>query len=134
MKLTKANTRAFKAIGYDADKAIIHVEFNSGAVFEYGSVTPEDWKALNDADSIGSHFAKVIKPTRNAVPIRNAEKKSEVEAPKAEALPSEKMQPCNVNGQLGKNAMCGRVTVNSGLCSSSCKCKHKAAKIDIKAD
>ncbi|AUR90894.1 KTSC domain protein [Vibrio phage 1.151.O._10N.222.46.B1] len=46
MKMQKVDSKAFKSIGYDSEREAIHVEFNSGAVFEYGSVTAEDWDKL----------------------------------------------------------------------------------------
>lgn len=78
MKMEKVESKAFKSIGYDPEREVIHVEFNTGAVFEYGSVSAEDWEAMKAAKSIGGYFMKSIKPTRNAVPIKNADRKTEV--------------------------------------------------------
>ncbi len=79
MKMEKVDSIAFKSIGYDSEREAIHVEFNNGAVFEYGSVSAEDWEAMNAVKSIGGYFTRSIKPTRNAVLIKNADRKAEVE-------------------------------------------------------
>ncbi|CAH9016390.1 putative KTSC domain-containing protein [Vibrio phage 137E35-1] len=130
--MQKVDSKAFKSIGYDSEREVIHVEFNSGAVFEYGSVSAEDWEAMSTAKSIGGYFMRSIKPTRDAVPIKGADRKAEVEAPAPKPTAKNK-QACKVNGVLGKNAMCGRVTVKGSLCSAEGECEHKAPQIDFKA-
>lgn len=56
-----------EAIGYHPESQTMHVEFKGGTpenprVYEYVGVTPEEHAALIKAESIGSHFARKIKP------------------------------------------------------------------------
>lgn len=50
------------SIGYDPEARKLHVEFRSGAVYEYDHVAPEEHSMLMNAPSVGSHFAKQIMP------------------------------------------------------------------------
>jgi hypothetical protein len=48
-------------IGYDADREILQIEFNSGAVYQYAEVDPHTWEDLQSSDSIGSFYNEEIK-------------------------------------------------------------------------
>ena len=48
-------------IGYDADREILQIEFNSGAVYQYADVDPHTWEDLRSSDSIGSFYNDEIK-------------------------------------------------------------------------
>lgn len=50
-----------KAVGYDPVNHALRIQFNSDAVHEYESVTPDKHTALMNAPSIGSHFHANIK-------------------------------------------------------------------------
>lgn len=109
MKLTiTTNSSMITAAGYDEERQALRVKFKNGKVFEYSGVTLEEKKALLAAESFGSYFSRFIKPEHDALPI---------EEPKRDK--------CMVDGVLGKNAMCGRVTVQGGFCSSDVECIHK---------
>ena len=51
-----------KEIGYDAFCQLLEVEFNSGGVYQYYPVAPDDFSKLEAADSIGSHLYHFIQP------------------------------------------------------------------------
>jgi hypothetical protein len=48
-------------VGYDEDREILQIEFNSGAVYQYAHVEPELWEDLQSTDSIGSFYNHEIK-------------------------------------------------------------------------
>jgi hypothetical protein len=62
MTLTPVQSSSINAIGYDADTRALHVEFSSGQTYHYPDVDPEAHQALVNAPSVGSHFAKHIRP------------------------------------------------------------------------
>ncbi|MEH1767201.1 KTSC domain-containing protein [Nostoc sp.] len=49
------------AVGYDRNKQILQVEFQSGAVYQYLGVDEDTWEDLHSSDSIGSFFNQKIK-------------------------------------------------------------------------
>jgi KTSC domain len=48
-------------VGYDYDREILQIEFNSGSVYQYSQVEPELWEDLQSTDSIGSFYNQEIK-------------------------------------------------------------------------
>lgn len=50
-----------KAVGYDADKSELHVQFHNGGHYRYLGVSPEKHRALMAASSVGSHLHSHIK-------------------------------------------------------------------------
>jgi hypothetical protein len=48
-------------VGYDEEREILQIEFNSGAVYQYSHVEPELWEDLQSTDSIGSFYNHEIK-------------------------------------------------------------------------
>jgi hypothetical protein len=48
-------------VGYDDDRGILQIEFNSGAVYQYSEVDPHTWADLQSTDSIGSFYNEEIK-------------------------------------------------------------------------
>jgi KTSC domain len=48
-------------VGYDAEREILQIEFNSGAVYQYAEVDPHKWADLQSSDSIGSFYNEEIK-------------------------------------------------------------------------
>ena len=49
------------ALGYDAEKQILAVQFASGEVYHHAEVSPESASALATAESIGRHYGKHIR-------------------------------------------------------------------------
>lgn len=58
LQLRPVKSSAIAAIGHDADTSTLHVEFTSGATYEYPDVSADEYAALHGAPSIGSHFGK----------------------------------------------------------------------------
>lgn len=57
------------SIGHDPARNVLHVEFKSGKVYEYRDITAGEHKSLINAESVGSHFARMIKPYYQGTPI-----------------------------------------------------------------
>jgi hypothetical protein len=71
-----------EAIGYDAETKTLAIQFKGkgetpGSVYHYSNFTPDDWQAFRDAESIGSHFYKNIKPAKDKYPYVRIEPESE---------------------------------------------------------
>lgn len=67
MELKPVKSSNIEAVGYDADKQELQIQFKGGAVYAYDGVLPDDYEALKYAPSVGSHFHAKIKnnyPTR----------------------------------------------------------------------
>ena len=67
MERKPVRSGSVRSVGYDAAARLLHVEFNAkdarmpGRVYEYANVDPEQHRALLEAPSVGSHFARHIK-------------------------------------------------------------------------
>jgi hypothetical protein len=66
------------AIGYDAETQTLAIQFKAkgaapGSLYHYANVTPDDFAAFRDAESIGSHFYKHIKPFKDKYPYVKVE-------------------------------------------------------------
>lgn len=59
--LTPVNSSNIEAIAFDDAIGGLFVKFKSGKIFLYAGVTPDHYKKLGTAKSIGSHFASEIK-------------------------------------------------------------------------
>jgi hypothetical protein len=64
------NSSNIAGVGYDAATQEMHVQFSSGATYSYIGVPPEHHEALANADSIGAHFAKHIRPNYTGKRVR----------------------------------------------------------------
>ena len=56
MQLTTVESSMIHAIGYDKDKRILEVVFNTGRTYQYGDVPPEVYAAFMQAESKGRYF------------------------------------------------------------------------------
>lgn len=68
------------SIGHNPEAGILAIRFKTkdGAptsLYHYRNVTVEDFTAFNDAESIGSHFYKHIKPFSEKYPYERIEAK-----------------------------------------------------------
>ena len=64
---TPVRSSVIAAVGYDAETAVLEVEFRSGDVYRYFAVPPSVHRALIEADSPGAYFNKNVSdhyPTR----------------------------------------------------------------------
>lgn len=51
-----------KSVGYDAGTATLEVEFTNGSVWSYADVPADVYADMMKAGSVGSFFAKAVKP------------------------------------------------------------------------
>ena len=49
------------AVGYDAKKKILHVQFTHGGTYLYSGVPEQVYKTLLESDSVGTYFSQNIK-------------------------------------------------------------------------
>ncbi|MGB8422228.1 KTSC domain-containing protein [Paraburkholderia sp.] len=70
--LAKVESSQIDSIGYDPATSTLAIRFKSRdkPLYYYDNVTPEDWDAFENAESIGSHFYKHIKPYDKKFPYR----------------------------------------------------------------
>ena len=61
MRRTPVSSSNLVSVGYDIDSAILEIEFGGGRVYQYAKVPQEAYRALMNADSIGSHFGRHIR-------------------------------------------------------------------------
>ena len=67
MRRLRLDSAAIASAGYDADTAVLELEFASGDVYRYFAVPPSVFAALIDDDSPGAYFNTHISdryPTR----------------------------------------------------------------------
>ena len=67
MTLQPVESSSINAIGYDAGRQVLHVEFKTGSTYHYHEVEQSDHEALMGAKSIGAHFSKHIRGNFRAV-------------------------------------------------------------------
>jgi hypothetical protein len=58
-----------KSVGHDPQNNELEVEFGSGRVYRYSDVNVDEYAAMLGAQSIGSHFANIIKPVKRATVV-----------------------------------------------------------------
>lgn len=69
--LSPVKSSNIKAIGHDPDTNELHVEFATGGRYVYEGVDADEFAALRDAKSIGSHLHASVKPKKK---VRRFEK------------------------------------------------------------
>lgn len=62
MTRQRVSSTNIRSIGYDPGNRILEVEFRDGGIYQYFEVPPEEYDSLTKAGSLGSSFAKAIKP------------------------------------------------------------------------
>ncbi len=72
IELKGVESSQISAIGYDAASKTMAIQFRGkdgpGSTYHYSNVEADDFAALRDAKSIGSHFFKNIKPFPDRFP------------------------------------------------------------------
>lgn len=63
MQLETVSSRAIHAIGYDAARRVLEVIFNSGRIYQFVDVPPEEYEHLRSAESKGEYFNAGIRDT-----------------------------------------------------------------------
>jgi hypothetical protein len=61
MKRDPVSSSLIVSVGYDSQRHILEIEFQSGTVYQYFSVPEQDYRELMSASSHGSHFNAYIK-------------------------------------------------------------------------
>ena len=56
MKLITIESSMIHAVGYDAETQTLEVVFNSGRIYRYEDVPPEEYEGLMDAESKGRYM------------------------------------------------------------------------------
>jgi hypothetical protein len=61
MRRERVKSSVILAVGYDAKRKVLEVEFHSGRIYHYLDVSRRDYDALRASDSVGKYFNHVIK-------------------------------------------------------------------------
>ena len=61
MQRTPVVSSNIASVGYDAAQLLLEVEFKGSGVYQYPGVSPEVFRQLVEAESVGSFFAKNIR-------------------------------------------------------------------------
>jgi hypothetical protein len=56
MQLVTVESSMIHAVGYDKDKRILEIVFNTGRTYQYADVPPEEYEGLLKAESKGRYF------------------------------------------------------------------------------
>ena len=74
--LNSVKSSQIAAIGHDPETNTLSIQFVSrdetkpGNIYHYENFTSEDFAAFNEAESIGSHFYKHIRPNTEKYPYK----------------------------------------------------------------
>lgn len=60
--LKSVTSSMISQVGYDHKKQTLRVLFHNGDAYDYPMFTPRDWSAFQEAESLGKHFHRTIKP------------------------------------------------------------------------
>lgn len=63
IEMNPVESSNIQAVGYDQDKEVLVIDFNSGTTYEYKNVPFDIFQGLMDADSVGSYFHKNVRTT-----------------------------------------------------------------------
>jgi hypothetical protein len=61
MLRTPVNSSNLVSIGYDAERKVLEIEFNTGSVYQYNGVPESVYRGLMSASSHGQYFDQEIK-------------------------------------------------------------------------
>jgi hypothetical protein len=61
MKLKKVKSSNIVAVGYDAKKKMLAIEFNGGVIYNYKDIPPQTYHKFMNAVSKGSYFHSHIR-------------------------------------------------------------------------
>ncbi len=61
MERQPINSTSLRAIGYDAGRQVLEVEFRGGGVYRYTGVPPDVYVGLRDAASPGNYFVSYVR-------------------------------------------------------------------------
>ena len=76
MKRTAVESSMIASVGYDPDEHILEIEFNSGAIWHYLDVPPEEYEGLMAAESKGRYMhAHVLHGAYVDVPVHTSRRR-----------------------------------------------------------
>ncbi len=61
MQLTTVESSMIHAAGYDAEKRVLEIIFNSGGIYEYVDVPPDVYQSFLNTESKGNYFLEHIR-------------------------------------------------------------------------
>jgi len=61
MKYQDVTSSNLRCVGYDETCQVLEVEFKNDTTYQYAFVTPEVYKAVLEAESVGSALDKLVK-------------------------------------------------------------------------
>ena len=61
MQLITVESSMIHAVGYDQEKRILEIVFNTGRTYQYADVPPEEYEGLLNAESKGRYFLANIR-------------------------------------------------------------------------
>lgn len=62
MTRERVSSSIIRSVGYDPDNRILEIELRRGGIYQYFQVPAEPYRSLVEAESIGRHYTKFIKP------------------------------------------------------------------------
>lgn len=83
--LQDVQSSQIKAIGHDPDTNTLAIQFRNwkgevGSTYHYANFTAEDFEAFKNAESLGRHFGKHIKPETEKFPFTKVAEAAGVQA------------------------------------------------------
>ena len=62
MKMISADSTTLRAVGYDAERQLLQIEFQNRSIYQYFEVPPTVYEELMEAQSKGAYFNRIIRP------------------------------------------------------------------------
>jgi hypothetical protein len=70
MERKRVNASTLRAVGYDAGRQILEIEFSSGTIMQYSGVSPEVHRRFMSSPSPGSFYQDQIEENFSSRKIR----------------------------------------------------------------
>jgi len=67
MNLKKVKSTNIDSIGHDPEQNILRVRFLNGGEYNYHGISSQQYQAMLNSESIGSHLSSTIKPSATTV-------------------------------------------------------------------
>lgn len=74
MQLVIVESSMIHAVGYDKEKRLLEIIFNSGGIYQYADVPPEVYEGLLNAESKGHYFLGNIRDAFQSWELKHAPK------------------------------------------------------------
>ncbi len=75
MELVTVESSMIHAIGYDKNKRILEIVFNTGSTYQYSDVPLEEYQGLLNAESKGRYFLANIRDVYTYRPISRSRRR-----------------------------------------------------------